>query len=371
MLRGGTEDEGVCDKCKQFLKHEEGMNGLEPWIGKWIHKDRKVCGICDVCGEHLKEEDGAVGTGTNRIGWWIHNEMNKTLCSETLYNKQKAAKNAAKSAAKKAEKEKKELEKKAAEKPVAMKTYKDLIKYDQAIDIVKYEMEIENKRFNALSDFQQQNEQNGDFFTIPIPQTEEEEKIISQEKLNRSAYKDNQKKQTDKIIKDLQDLMTYEDSTDKVLIVYSVASINKTNPSWTKSNPYSIEIHCTTFRPENNANDPPQNFYGHVTLNIHRGVKSTGGIDTESYHYGIYNKDGEIKSFTRKFWSNNELIEKPDKPIFINDGINSEFEFLFPKISAGNLMIKYYNWCIRTCPARVMPFSLRNDTFQRLTRWGI
>jgi hypothetical protein len=166
--------------------------------------------------------------------------------------------------------------------------------------------------------------------------------------------------------------MTSYQFTDKVLIVYSVASINKTNPSWTKSNPYSIEIHCTTFRPENNPNDPPQNFYGHVSLNIHRGIKEdTGRINSENYHYGIYNKDGEIKSFTRQFWTNKKLIPKPDKLIFINDGINSHLEFLFPIISAGDLMIEYYNWCIKTCPARIIPFSLGPDTFQTLTRWGI
>jgi hypothetical protein len=318
---------------------------------------------CDVCHEYLAEKDGVEGIGKNRKGFWIHNEENHEFCSETAHTK-KIAKETA-------ELVKRELEKRAAETAVAMENYKDRKKYQNAKEKVRREIEIEEQRFNALSAYEQKYEEDGDFFQIPDAKSKEQQDIIFNEIRNRYAYKDKQKKQTDQTIKNLQDLMLYDQSTDKVLIVYSVASINKTDPRWTVSNPYSIEIHCTTFRPENNANDPPQNFYGHVSLNIHRGRKETGGIHTENYHYGIYNKGGKIKSFTRQFWSKNQPITKPNELIFINDGKNSHLEFLFPKISAGDLMIQYYNWCIRTCPDSRIPFSLEPDTFKRLTRWGV
>jgi hypothetical protein len=256
-------------------------------------------------------------------------------------------------------------------KNVAMENYKDRKKYRNAKDKVRREMEIEDQRFEALSDDDKEREENGDFFPIPYPITDEQEEIINNERLNRYAYRKKQTEQTNREIKNLRDLMLYDDSTQRVLIVYSVASINKTNPRWTIPNPYSIEIHCTTFRPENNTNDPPQNFYGHVSLNIHRGIdEDTKKINSEHYHYGIYNKDGKINSFTRRFWSNKKLITKPNELIFIDDGKNSHLAFLFPTISAGDLMIQYYNWCIKTCPESVVPFSLDRDTFKRLTRWG-
>jgi hypothetical protein len=369
MLRGGSEVDGHCDKCKRRLFHEQGIKDSKPWIGKWIHRDRKVCGICDVCGEPLKEEDGQVGKGENRVGWWIHNEANRTLCSVTAYNKSQAEKKAEN--LKKVLKEKEDaLKEKAENKAVAMKNYKDIKKYRNATDKVISEMEIEDQRFEALSDDDQEFEKNPDFFPIPDPITYEQEAIISDEIVNRREYQKNQKAYTDKVITDLRNLMTDYNSTDRVLIVYSVASINKTNPSWKIPNPYSIEIHCTTFRPENNPNDPPQNFYGHVSLNIYRGIKAAGGINSEHYHYGIFNKDSKIDDFTRQFWSNDKLISKPKTRIFIDDGENSDLAFLFPTISAGDLMIQYYNWCIRTCPGNVMPLSLEKDTFKRLTLWG-
>ena len=320
---------------------------------------------CDVCHGYLAEKDGAEGVGHNRKGFWIHNTENQKFCRETAHeNKMKQ---------KLAEEAKIKLEKQAADKADAVKNYKDTTKYKIAKENVRREIETENKRFDKLSDDEQKYEEDGEFFPIPEHQNEQQKHIIFEEIRNRYAYKDKQKSQTDKVIKNLQDLALYENeqSTNRVLIVYSVASINKINPHWNNPNPYSIEIHCTTFRPENNTNEPPQNFYGHVSLNIHRGIKEdTGGIHTENYHYGIYNKGGKIKNFTRQFWSNDELIPKPDELIFINDGKNSDLEFLFPKISAGDLMIQYYNWCIRTCPEKRIPFSIGPDTFRILTRWG-
>ena len=318
---------------------------------------------CDLCHEYVAEKDGVEGTGKNRIGFWIHNKDNEAFCKETVHKK--------KMAHELKERVNAEIIKRARAKAVAMENYKDKKKYQNAIEKVRREMEIENERVDALSDHDQEREESGDFFPIPHPETQEQAKIIFDERRNRYAYRKNQTEKTNREIKNLRDLMLYDESTQKVLIVYSVASINKTNPRWTIPNPYSIEIHCTTFRPENNTNEPPQNFYGHVSLNIHRGIdEDTNTINSENYHYGIYNKDGKITSFTRQFWSNKKLITKPEKLIFIDDGKNSHLAFLFPTISAGDLMIQYYNWCIRTCPESVIPFSLDRDTFKRLTRWG-
>ena len=102
-------------------------------------------------------------------------------------------------------------------------------------------------------------------------------------------------------------------------------------------------------------------------------IESAFTASLKTYRSGKYyllRVYGKINNFTRQFWSNDELITKPDELIFINDGKNSDLEFIFPKISAGDLMIQYYNWCIRTCPDRNIPFSIGPDTFRILTRWG-
>jgi len=396
MLRGGTEVDGRCDKCKQDLPHGEGINGSKPWVDKWIHKDRKVCGICDMCGEHLDEKDGVLGTH-NREGWlidkdrkvcgmcdvcgehldekdgvlgkqygedcWMH--ANRTVCSDNVRKKRDAER--------KAEREKQVLEEQIIEeknKTAAKTRYYDQTKNNGAIQLVRDEMAIEIKRLEELTLEERVAEEKGDFFRFPIAKDFVEAGIMHKEMINRENFKHREDKLRNGTISIMQSL---QDPTDRSSIVYSVDSINKTDPKYKTEN--SIEIHCTSFRPVHNVNDPPQNYYGHVTLIIHQRKTEDGiGIYTKKYHYGVMpiGEKEVIPDFTRKFWINKtEIIKKPTETL--RDLVqltpeNMRLEFLFPNISIGDLMIKYYNWCIRTCPTNQTPYKL--GSVKSLTRWG-
>ena len=342
MLRGGTRDDKICDKCHKPLDDSDG-----------------------------KEKTSFEGEGILKK-FWVHNETHEKQCKAdqiVFYkkNKEKADEALARKAEEEAIIKDREISKQKAIKKIltelAKKKYDDEISKQKAKKKVKSELKLENDRVDNLSDEKKEEEKNGEFFKLPDPKktTFLQSIIINREKHNRAEYKRMQEESTTETI---QDVEQKDKRTNKITIIYSVDSINKTNPHYKKSNPYSIEIHCTTFRPENNPNNPPQNFYGHVTLNIHRHKKEEGGIHTEKYHYGVYpDKDGIIQSFTRKFWINKtEIIQKPIAPLFVINDENKHLEFLFPKISAGNLMIKYYNWCIRNCP--------KKGAIKSLTRWG-
>jgi hypothetical protein len=468
MLRGGTEVDEHCDKCKNFLFHGEGMNGLEPWIGKWIHRDRKVCGICDVCEEPLLPGEGRYGFG-DRETWWVH--TNIRLCRQIAADKLAAKKQreqiekeaqiiAAQKAKLQAEREErvfkrvKEMQqrgiktrqlgikspyrkeiaqkrsrmakareenareenareenaelaqrvlkriKEARQRDIRARAREDIYRtinpfnkiqkregkvsnyYERKRKISRYydesknklakqevlsEMQSETERFNALSVPEQLAETQGDFFPFPFPINDQQTDIIFREKINRANFKKREDNLRNKTIKNIQYLYP---STARMTIVYSVDSINKTDPK--RSNPYSIEIHCTSFRPEHNVNDPPQNFYGHVTLIIYRSKTPDGtGIYHQTYHYGVMMIDEKekIQDFTRKFWTKKtQVITKPTEFLLDVNAENQHLAFLFPNISAGDLMIKYYNWCIRTCPTNQTPYNL--GSVKSLTRWG-
>jgi hypothetical protein len=338
MLRGGTEDEGRCDKCKQELPHEEGV------LGKQYNKD---------C--------------------WMH--ANKSVCVENQRKQREAEKKAANE--KKREKEKKREEE---NKTAATTRYYDQTKHNGAIQLVRDEMAIEIKRLEELPLEERVAEEKGDFFPFPRPKAVlhglpvapdfVEANIIHKEMINRENFKKSEDRLRQRSISIMRSL---HDPTDRSTIVYSVDSINKTDPKSKTEN--SIEIHCTSFRPVNNVNDPPQNYYGHVTLIIHQRKTEDGkGIHTIKYHYGVMPIDEKepIPDFTRKFWINKtEIIKKPTETLLDLVQLtpkNRHLAFLFPNISAGDLMIKYYNWCIRTCPTNQTPYKL--GSVKSLTRWG-
>ena len=352
MLKGGTKADGICDKCFKTLDETNGII--------------------------KKEETGYTDKTTKRwvnvtIEQWVHNDAHKNqclndqiahydeLCRKAREEKEKAEKD------EKDEKAKKEaLEQKIANE-VFVKNYEDIEKEILAKQLVSVETERERLRFEALTKEEQKEEEVGDFFKFPENPSIQEEEIIKKEKIYRARYKADQKKNKGARIRLVQ--QTYLPS-HRIIIVYSVNSINKINRDWQTPNTYSIEIHCTTFRPPNNPNDPSQNFYGHVTLNIHRGISITGGINTETYHYGVYpEKSGTIRDFIRKFWNNKgDIISKPTVLLLDINQENKHLAFLFPQKTAGDLMIEYYNWCIRNCP-RNWEVGMTNS-YKVLTRWG-
>jgi hypothetical protein len=356
MLKGGTKQSGTCDKCfEKITKEEDG-----------VEQQRQV-------GHRDKTTDEWVFKLENQ---WIHNETHKDQCLKD----QKAYHDRTKESFLKSVEEKK-LEEKAAKaeqkaiqekaaNEVFLKNYTDMKKELIAKQLVSAEMERERLRFEALTEEQKEDEKNGDFFKFPDSGTTtmKQNIIIAKEKDYRRKYNKMQKKIKGARIKLVQE--TYPPS-NRIVIVYSVNSINKINSDWEIPNEYSIEIHCTTFRPPNNPNDPSQNFYGHVTLNIYRDKDSqTGVINSEKYHYGVYpEKSGIIPDFIRKFWDDKDnIIQKPTVSLLDINIENQHLAFLFPQKKAGDLMIEYYNWCIRNCPEKTETGMI--NTYKVLTRWG-
>ena len=352
MLKGGTKDDSTCDKCFQKLDDKDGIIKTK----KTGHKDKATKTWVD---ETIQE--------------WIHNETHKDKCSaaqkahyvvtkEEFLKKKELDEKAEKDA--KAAKE--VMEQKIANE-VFLKNYQDKQREKFAKQLVSDEMEDERLRFDALTEEQQKDEEDGDFFKFPKKPSQEENEIMKKEKIYRGKYKFKQQVNKGGMFKVVQDVYS---PADRIVIVYSVNSINKINSNWQIPNTYSIEIHCTTFRPPNNPNDPSQNFYGHVTLNIHRGISQTGGINSEKYHYGVHpEKSGKVLDFIRKFWNDKyDIIQKPTVSLLDINDENQHLAFLFPQKTAGDLMIEYYNWCIRNCPRRKE--AEKGNSYKVLTRWG-
>lgn len=193
-------------------------------------------------------------------------------------------------------------------------------------------------------------------FKYPKATNTIEHEMIRKEKIYRDLYKVKAKKETNSRISSIYKLYT---DADRILVFYSADSINRKIATY--PTPYSIEIHCTTFKPPNSLNDK---FYGHVSLRIYRGDPT----NPEIYHYGVFVPDNNIiTDFTRKFWSNTRF-----NPYTVPLNTIKDLSILFPNKSAATLMKDYYKLCIKFCPKAKPKMAARNQgTYALLTEWGL
>ena len=152
---------------------------------------------------------------------------------------------------------------------------------------------------------------------------------------------------------------------DRILITYSVDSINKQNIH--QQNAHSIEVHCSTLRPaleqgpvgESNRDK----FFGHVSLYIYRDDPT----NPEIYHFGINPHNTSIKTLIPEFWPSKELLEQ-DR---IRLSIIPSYQIYFPEHnSAKQLLLDYYEFCIASCPIRTLghaPEKLKS--LREMTSW--
>ena len=365
MLKGGSKENGVCEKCFKQLHDDDGVE----YNGKWIHKKEHAV-QCNIDQEAYHEQ---------RI---LKKEAEKEAAKKAKTDKKKAAHEAKQQAQAytntpegAAEIRQKELEKRKVDLASEHETMLELMKDNpdqwlkkKNIKIEKrmrkqIEMEREHIRFEGLTAEQKHAELAADFFKVPDGKNEFEKIIIEAEKIRRNNYKKFEVSQTTKMMTLIYQIYT---SQRKTLISYSKDSINRINPS--KPNEFSIEIHCTTFRPGHNPNYPSEHFYGHVTLLIYREDVH----NPEKYHYGVYvnDKTDIVDDFTRRFWTDeNPVIPPPMVPL--NTNTNTEIKILFPNKNAADLMVEYYNWCIKTCPKKKPDKALPwRGTYKTLTLWG-
>jgi len=332
-LLGGGKQNNTCSRCGGYLPfYVDGVinkNGIQE-NGKWIHKT----GF-----KHLKEECDGLKLIKDKT---IENERASKKALIIASRRDKVIKNAIKKAEEKLEAEV-ELEIRASELKDKKKNSKD-------------ENEDSDDENEDSEDENEDSEDDWYFFKYPKPMNSIQDEMIKKEKMYRNLYKVHAKKESNIRISSIYKI--YQDD-QPTLVFYSSDSINRQNVHY--PTPYSIEIHCTTFRPPNIQSDK---FYGHVSLRIYRKNPE----NPEIYHYGVFVPENNvITDFTRKFWSNTGF--DPHKvPLNRVPSLN----ILFPNKSAGTLMKDYYKWCIKFCPnSKPKKAPRKKGTYALLTEWGI
>ena len=147
------------------------------------------------------------------------------------------------------------------------------------------------------------------------------------------------------------------------IISYSADSINRKIIDHHDPTKNSIEIHCTTFRPENAPDSKA--WWGHATLKIYRDDV----FNPEIYHYGVrINQSNKIVP-GRVFWQESPLsriLTLGTDKISLTD-VN-ELKFLFPEHNDALLLLQqYYDWCIINCLTKSPERG--GDTYKDLTEW--
>ena len=157
---------------------------------------------------------------------------------------------------------------------------------------------------------------------------------------------------------------------NKILVTYSVDSINKQNTDKDTPNAHSLEVHCTTMRlplpmgPVGNA--MRDKFYGHVSVHLYRDNTNF----REEYHYGINPNTQSRNTLNPEFWP------KDAKILLENDLIRltyiPNYERYFPEHnSVQKLLLDYYNFCIASCPIRTLGLeSQKLQSLRQMTSWG-